>query len=253
MSSSSPIAVVTGAGRGIGRSVAVRLSSEGYRVVLTARTEDELHETARLCPGETLVHRAEITSPDAIDGLFAEVEQAWGTVDVLVANAGRGAAAPLVKTTDELWAQMLDLNLTAPFRCIRRAVPAMVERGHGRIVVVASVAAKHGEPYTTAYTAAKHGILGVVRAAAAELATTGVTVNAVCPGYVDTPMTDRVVGIIAEKTGRTREAARAELAAKQPTGRLVTVAEVTEAVWACVAIPGLNGQGITIDGGGVQS
>lgn len=148
---------------------------------------------------------------------------------------------------------MLDLNLTAPFRCIRRAVPAMVGRGYGRIVVVASVAAKQGEPYVSAYTASKHGILGVVRSAASELARTGVTVNAVCPGYVDTPMTEQTIAEIVERTGRSPEQARAALEAKQQSGRLVTVDEVAEAVWACVTNGSINGQGINVDGGGVQS
>jgi NAD(P)-dependent dehydrogenase (short-subunit alcohol dehydrogenase family) len=249
----NPAAVVTGAGRGIGHAVAVRLSAEGYRVALTSRGEDELRATAKLCAGETLVLPADITSGAAVDQLFTAVEDAWGGVDVLVASAGSGVSAPLVKTTDEQWAQMLDVNLTAPFRCIRRVVPGMVERRYGRIVVIASVAAKRGEPYITAYAASKHGILGVVRCAAAELARTGITVNAVCPGYVATPMTERTVAAIADRTGRTPDEARAALAGKQPNGRLVTVEEVTDAVWMCVTNAALNGQGITLDGGGVQS
>jgi NAD(P)-dependent dehydrogenase (short-subunit alcohol dehydrogenase family) len=247
------VAIVTGAGRGIGRAVAVKLSAEGHRVALTSRSEDELRETAALCRGETLVQPADITSTEAIDRLFASVEQAWGAVGVLVANAGSGASAPIAKTTDEQWAAMLELNLTAPFRCIRRAVPGMLERQWGRIVVVASVAAKRGEPYISANTASKHGVLGVVRSAAAELAQAGITVNAVCPGYVETPMTERTVATIAAKTGRSPDDARAALAAKQPNGRLVTVEQVAEAVWLCVTNAALNGQGITIDGGGVQS
>jgi NAD(P)-dependent dehydrogenase (short-subunit alcohol dehydrogenase family) len=249
----NPAAVVTGAGRGIGRAVAVKLSAEGYRVALTSRGEDELRTTATLCSGETLVLPADITSGTAVDQLFAAVEDAWGGVGVLVANAGSGLSAPLVETTDELWAQMLDLNLTAPFRCIRRVAPGMLERGYGRIVVIASVAAKRGEPYVSAYAASKHGVLGVVRSAAAEFARTGITVNAVCPGYVATPMTEQTVATIAEKTGRTSDEARAALAAKQPNRRLVTVDEVADAVWLCVTNAALNGQGITLDGGGVQS
>jgi NAD(P)-dependent dehydrogenase (short-subunit alcohol dehydrogenase family) len=248
-----PAALVTGSGRGIGRAVAARLSAEGYRVALSARSEGELRETAALCAGETLVLPADITSSTAVNQLFAAVEDAWGGVDVLVANAGSAVSAPLVTTTDEQWAAMLDLNLTAPFRCIRRAVPGMVRRRYGRIIVIASVAAKRGEPYITAYAASKHGILGVVRCAAVELATTGITVNAVCPGYVATPMTERTVATIASRTGRTREDAIAALAAKQPNGRLVTVDEVTDAVWMCVTNAALNGQGLTLDGGGVQS
>jgi NAD(P)-dependent dehydrogenase (short-subunit alcohol dehydrogenase family) len=221
--------------------------------VLTSRSRNELEATADLCDGDALVLPADLTSAAAVDELYAEVESAWGPIAVLVANAGTGAAAPLHRTTDEEWARMLDLNLTAPFRCIRRAVPAMVEQGFGRIVVVASVAAKQGEPYISAYTASKHGVLGLVRSAAAELATTGVTVNAVCPGYVDTPMTDKTVADIAARTGRSIDEARAVLASKQPNGRLVTVDEVAEAIWACVANGAINGQGINIDGGGVQS
>lgn len=245
--------IVTGAGRGIGRAVAVKLSAEGYRVALTSRNEGELRATAALCRGETMVVTADITSTEAIDRLFASVERAWGGVGVLVANAGSGASAPIAKTTDEQWAAMLEVNLTAPFRCIRRAVPGMLEREWGRIVVVASVAAKHGEPYISAYTASKHGILGVVRSASAELAKAGITVNAVCPGYVETPMTDRTVAAIAAKTGRSPEEARTTLAAKQPNGRLVSVDEVADTVWLCVTNAALNGQGINIDGGGVQS
>jgi NAD(P)-dependent dehydrogenase (short-subunit alcohol dehydrogenase family) len=248
-----PVAVVTGSGRGIGRAVAVRLSAEGYRVALTSRSEGELRDTAALCAGETLVLPADITSSAAVDQLFSAVEDFWGGAEVLVANAGSAVSAPLVTTSDEQWAQMLDLNLTAPFRCIRRAVPGMIERRYGRIIVIASVAAKRGEPYITAYAASKHGILGVVRCAAVELARTGITVNAVCPGYVATPMTERTVAAIADRTGRTREQAGAALAAKQPIGRLVTVDEVTDAVWMCVTNAALNGQGITLDGGGVQS
>jgi NAD(P)-dependent dehydrogenase (short-subunit alcohol dehydrogenase family) len=249
----NPVAVVTGSGRGIGRAVAVRLSAAGYRVALTSRSADELRGTATLCAGETLVLPADITSSAAVDQLFSAVENAWGGVDVLVANAGSAVSAPLVTTTDEQWAQMLEVNLTAPFRCIRRAVPGMVQSGYGRIVVIASTAAKRGEPYITAYAASKHGILGVVRSAAAELARTGITVNAVCPGYVATPMTERTVAAIADRTGRTPEEAAAVLAAKQPNGRLVTVDEVTDAVWLCLTNAALNGQGITVDGGGLQS
>lgn len=247
------VCLVTGAGRGIGRAIAVRLSAAGHRVALTARSADQLAETAAECAGETLVVPADLTAPDAVEKVFGEVERAWGPVEILIANAGTASSAPLAKTTDEEWQRILDLNLTAPFRCLRRAVPAMVSQKYGRIVVIASVASKRGEPYITAYTAAKHGVLGLVRAAAAELAKTGVTVNAVCPGYVDTPMTDVSVASIAAKTGRSPEEARSILENKQPIGRLITVDEVAEAVWFCLNTPGVTGQGINVDGGAVQS
>lgn len=247
------VALVTGAGRGIGREVATRLSAEGLRVALTARSKDELAATAVRCTSETLVVPADVTDASAVEEMFGAVEEAWGSVEVLVANAGAGVSARVHKTSDEDWQRMLDVNLTAPFRCIRRALPAMLDAGLGRIVVVASVASKVGEPYIAAYTASKHGALGLVRATAAEVARSGVTVNAVCPGYVDTPMTDAAVAGVSTRTGRTPEEARAILAAKQPSGRLITPVEVADAVWFCVMNGAVNGQGINVDAGAVQS
>lgn len=248
-----PVALVTGAGRGIGAGVAAELSRQGYAVALTSRSRDQLQETAARCTGPTLVLPADLTGPGAVDRLLEELEATWAAPQVLVANAGAGVSASVEKTTDEQWQQMLDLNLTAPFRLLRRTIPAMKQAGHGRIVVVASVAAKLGEPYISAYTASKHGVLGLVRSAAAELARTGVTVNAICPGYVDTPMTEATVQGIVDKTGRTPQEARAALEAKQPINRLITVDEVVEAVLTCVRNGGMTGQGINVDGGGLQS
>jgi NAD(P)-dependent dehydrogenase (short-subunit alcohol dehydrogenase family) len=247
------VALVTGAGRGIGRAVAQRLSAQGLQVALTARSVDELTATAAACEGPTLVLPADITDPASVDALFDRIELEWEPVAVLVANAGAGTSASVARTTDQQWQQMLEVNLTAPFRCIRRAIPSMVEREDGRIVVIASIAAKVGEPYISAYTASKHGVLGLVRSAAAELATTGVTVNAVCPGYVQTPMTEQTVSGISAKTGRSSDEARAILAGKQPIGRLVSPQEVADAVWFCIGNGALTGQGINVDGGALQS
>lgn len=246
-------ALVTGAGRGIGQEVAVRLAAAGFRVALTARSEDQLRETAARCAGDTLVLPADMLDPGTPDRVVGEVERVWGPVDVLVANAGAADSAPIARTTDDMWQRQIDLNLTAPFRCVRRVVPPMVEQRWGRVVVLASVAAKRGEPYITAYTAAKHGVLGLVRSAAAELARTGVTVNAVCPAYVDTPMTDGTVQTIVTSTGRTADEARQALESKQPIGRLITVDEVADVVMFCVGNGGVTGQGINVDGGAVQS
>ncbi len=242
------VALVTGAGRGIGRAIAVRLSAEGYAVALTARGADQLAGTAAACAGRTIVLPADITDATAVETIFAATERELGPVDVLLANAGGGVSARVVRTTDDQWQQMLDLNLTAPFRCLRRALPAMVERGWGRVVVIASIAAKVGEPYISAYAASKHGVLGLVRSAAAEMVGTGVTVNAICPAYVDTPMTDATVDGIVARTGRTAEEARAILADKQPSGRLVRPDEVVDAVWSCVVDGSINGDAIDVLG-----
>ena len=249
---SGRVALVTGASRGIGRAIAVRLSAQGLRVALLARDRAQLDETAAACAGPTMVLPADVTSAEAIDAAFADVEAAWGPVEVLVANAGSAISGRLERTSDEDWQRIIDLNLTAPFRCVRRAIPAMRAARWGRIVVIASVAAHVGEPYIAAYTASKHGVLGLVRSAAAELAREGVTVNAVCPGYVDTPMTDATIANIVATTNRTEEQAREALARKQPIGRLIRPDEVADAVWFCVGSEAVTGQSITVDGGAVQ-
>ncbi|MGA8245453.1 MAG: SDR family NAD(P)-dependent oxidoreductase [Nocardioides sp.] len=247
------IALVTGASKGIGAACAQALSSAGHRVVLVARDEAALSGVAASLPGESLVVPTDVTDAAALDAAFARAEREWGPVEVLVVNAGASMSAPLVTTSDEEWQQMLDVNLTAPFRCLRRALPSMTRAGFGRVVVIASVAGKVGSPRIAAYTASKHGVLGLVRTAAAEVAATGVTVNAVCPGYVDTPMTDRSVANISAGTGRPEADARRILERMQPIGRLVTVEEVAAAVMLCVENGAVNGQGLNVDGGAVQS
>ena len=247
------IAVVTGAGQGVGRAIAIELSSAGHRVVLVGRTLDKLKSVAAELPGEALSLAADLTDPEAVDQLFETIEDAWGHAEILVANAGSSLAAPFTKTTDAQWQQMLDSNLTAPFRCLRRALPPMIEQRWGRIVVIASVAAKRGERQVSAYSASKHGVLGLVRAAADEVARDGVTVNAVCPGYVNTPMTDQTLAAMEERLDISHPEATRLLTRRQPIGRLIEPPEVAAAVLACIDNGAINGQGINVDGGAVQS
>ena len=248
-----PVAIVTGAGQGVGRAVALRLASAGHRVVLVGRDRAKLEKVAAEITSEALCVAADLTDAGEVLRAFSTVEETWGPAATLVANAGTSLAAPVVDTTDDQWQQMLDSNLTAPFRCIRRALPPMIESGHGRIVVIASVAAKRGERQVAAYSASKHGVLGLVRAVADEVARSGVTANAVCPGYVDTPMTDQTLDAMSGRLDISIDEARSKLARRQPIGRLVTPDEVAAAVLACVDNGAINGQGINVDGGAVQS
>ncbi len=246
--------LVTGAGRGIGRAVAVALASHGHRLVLTSRTAADLGQTAALCaPAPTCIQVADVTDPEAVEGVFATAEGTFGPVEVLVTCAGEAVSASIRRTDDDLWFSMLDVHLTAPFRFLRRALPGMIAGGYGRIVVVGSTASREGAPYVCAYTAAKHGVLGLVRSAALEVARTGVTVNAVCPGFVDTSLTDASVRRIAERTGRTEEEARAELAGRQPIGRLIAPDEVARAILYLIGEPAVTGQGLMVDGGSVMA
>ena len=247
------VAVVTGSGRGIGRAVALRLDQAGYRLALTARSRHELDEVRALCSGDAMVVVGDLTDAGFPDRLIDRVEADLGPVAVLVANAGASRSALVTDTTDEDLQAMLELNLVAPFRLLRRVLGGMTAQGFGRVVVVASVLARIGATHAAAYAASKHGVLGLVRSAALECAENGVTVNAVCPGWVDTTATDENVAHVVGATGRPVEEVRAVFAAKQPIGRLLTPDEVAEAVMLCVEASGMNGQALNVDGGAVLS
>ena len=254
MSRHSPFRrVVTGASRGIGAAIVRDLAASGHRIALSARTEGDLTAVADTLEVPTMVIPADALDPGTADLVINRVVQEWGGIDALVVNAGEGVSAPIHRTDDALWQYMIDLNLTAPFRFLRAAIPLMKEQGFGRIVVIASVASKVGAPYIGAYTAAKHGVLGLVRSAALEVAPFGVTVNAVCPGYVDTPMTRRSIDSIVAKTGRDRDEVLQTLAQEQGHGKLIEPREVAATVRFLIDDLGaINGQGITLDGGKVQ-
>jgi NAD(P)-dependent dehydrogenase (short-subunit alcohol dehydrogenase family) len=247
-------AVVTGASRGIGAAVAAELIRLGADVTLIARRRESLAETARaLSGGPGRIHdvTADVTDEAAIGRALADAAAALGAPAILVNNAGGAESAPFAKTDPGLWRRMIDLNLTSAYLCTRAAAPAMIKAGWGRIVNVASTAGLKGYGYVSAYVAAKHGLIGLTRALAVEFARTGVTVNAVCPGYTDTPMLDGAIQNIVAKTKRSADEARASLAASNPMGRLITPEEVAAAVgYLCLpAASSMTGQTLTIDGG----
>jgi NAD(P)-dependent dehydrogenase (short-subunit alcohol dehydrogenase family) len=183
------------------------------------------------------------------------VKSALGDPLILVNNAGIAGSAKLTDTTDEMWDGMLRVNATGAFYCTRAVLPMMLQAKWGRIVNVASVAARSGAPYIAAYAASKHALLGLTRAVAAEVATRGITVNAVCPGYVDTGMTDASAANISAKTGRSEQDARKILEGFSPQGRLMTTSEVAALItFLCSqAARGITGQGIVLDGGALQA
>lgn len=243
------LCVVTGGSRGIGRAVVHRMAADGYEVLATGRDEAALAETAATAaaPVETAV--LDVSDADRVDDFFSGRE-----VDVLVNNAGVAPSAPVHRTTLEDWEWAIRVNATGPFVCTRAVLPGMRERDRGRIVTVASMASHHGSRYTAAYTASKHAALGFIRVVAAEVAGTGVTANAVCPAYVDTPMTDASVARMEEKTSLDADAAREWLAKVVPLGRLLEPSEVAHVVafLASAQAGAINGQSVILDGGGLQ-
>jgi NAD(P)-dependent dehydrogenase (short-subunit alcohol dehydrogenase family) len=243
--------VITGASRGIGAAVALELGRMGAELTLVARGEAALRETAQAVRNQTGARVTEIAADVTDERAVAELAAQLGNVAILVNNAGGGEGAPFAKTDPALWRRMLDLNLTSTYLMTRAIAPAMLKQGWGRIVNVASTAGLKGYAYVSAYVAAKHGVVGLTRALAVEYAKTGITVNAVCPGYTDTPMLETVVANIVAKTKRTSDQTRAELAAANPMGRLITPEEVAATIgFLCRAESGsITGQAIAIAAG----
>lgn len=243
-------AVVTGASRGIGAAIATRLVADGFAVTLLGRNAAALDAMVQqLGPGVTAI-ACDVTDSARVTALFA----ALPPVHVLVNNAGQATSAPIGRTTDALWEQMLAVNLTGTFHCTRAVVDGMRELRWGRIVNIASTAAQRGYPYVAAYAAAKHGVLGFTRSLALELATTGITVNAVCPGFTETELLAHSLAHIMEKTGRSEAEARAQLTALNPQRRFIAPAEVADAVaWLCTdGAVSVTGQAISVSGGEVM-
>ena len=251
MSLSGHHAVVTGAGSGIGRATAERLAEAGCQVTLIGRHVARLNETADRIGDLAFAAPADVTDPDALAAAIEAGRDRFGPLDILVNNAGAATSAPFLKTDAEALRAMLALNLEAPAEAARLVLPGMLTRRWGRIVNVASTAGLKGYAYVSAYVAAKHGLVGLTRSLALEVASKGVTVNAVCPGFTDTDMVSRSVEAITDKTGRSEEEARAALAASNPQGRLITPDEVAQTiVWLCGdGASGVNGAAIPVAGG----
>jgi 3-hydroxybutyrate dehydrogenase len=242
------LALVTGGGRGIGAACARALAAAGARVVVCGRTQADLEAVAAEIGGTAVT--CDIADRAATDAMLAALP---GRIDVLVNNAGIAESASLERTSDELWDRILELDATAPFRIVRGLVPEMVKAGWGRVVNIASNAGVSGYGYSSAYCAAKHAMVGFTRALAVDLARTGVTINAVCPGWVHTKMSDDAIARIAAKTGRSIDEARASLEGMSPQKRMIQPDEVAHAALMLCAdgARGIHGQTIVIDGGAI--
>jgi NAD(P)-dependent dehydrogenase (short-subunit alcohol dehydrogenase family) len=250
-------AIITGAGRGIGRSIALAFAAAGANIAVTARTTSEIEQVAaevRALGRHSLAVTCDVTDPEQVQTLAARVIAGLGGVDILVNNAGASGSHKFLNHPDDLWHRLLTMNMTSVYYVCKAFVPAMVEQNWGRIITIASIAAKVGGRYIAAYTASKHGVLGLMRALAVELLPHNITVNAICPGYVDTPMTDANVANMAAITGRSPEQIRRTLAKMSPQERLIEPGEV-----AAVALflaqdisKGITGQAINVDGGAVM-
>ncbi|MDI1326112.1 MAG: SDR family NAD(P)-dependent oxidoreductase [Brevundimonas sp.] len=244
-------AVVTGAGSGIGRAAAERLAEAGCQVTLIGRHVARLNETADRIGDLAFAAPADVTDPDALAAAIEVGRDRFGPIDILINNAGAATSAPFLKTDADAFRAMLALNLEAPAEAARLVLPGMLTRRWGRIVNVASTAGLKGYAYVSAYVAAKHGLVGLTRSLALEVASKGVTVNAVCPGFTDTDLVAKSIDSIIARTGRSEEEARAALATSNPQGRLITPDEVAQTiVWLCGdGASGVNGAAVPVAGG----
>ena len=242
-------AVVTGGGTGIGAAAASHLSAARAKLSLLGRRLGPLQEHAARIGGTAIV--GDVTDRLAVERAFHQARSANGPIDILIVNAGVGDSAPFGRIAREDWDRLIAVNLTGAFSCAQLALPDLLASREGRLVFVASVASLRGVPYAAHYAAAKHGLLGLMRSLAAEFAKTSLTVNAVCPGFVDTPMTDQSVARIAEKTGHPVETARDAIGAMNGSGRLVHPDAIATMILT-LCLPqsrDVNGAAVTIDGG----
>ena len=244
----SRVALVTGAGRGIGRAIALRLAADGLALAVAARTADQVDDTARAAGRGALALVLDVTDAAAVAAAVERTARELGPVDVLVNNAGIAESAPFVKTEPELWDRHFAVNVRAPYLLARAVLPGMLARRWGRVINVASLAGLFGSPYVTAYTASKHALVGFTRALATEVSGKGVTVNALCPGFVATDLVWSGARNIVAKTGKSFEDAMQALAEMNPGRRLIEPEEVADAAARLVADDTRNGETVVLDG-----
>ncbi len=243
-------ALVTGGGRGIGRAVAASLVKAGATVTIVGRSPATL-EQAIMQGDAHAAAVADVSDAQRVRSAVQEAVSRYGPIDLMIANAGGAISAPFMKSGPDVFRQMLDVNLLGVTNVVQAVLGSMTERGFGRIVAVASTAGLKGYSYVSAYCAAKHAVVGLVRALSIETARTGVTVNAVCPGFTDTDLVQESLEKIMTKTGRTRNEALGELVKHNPQGRLIDPSEVAGAVlWLCSEeARSVTGQAIVVAGG----
>jgi NAD(P)-dependent dehydrogenase (short-subunit alcohol dehydrogenase family) len=251
-------AVVTGASKGIGRSIALAYARSGADIVAVGRAADELEalaEEVRALGSRCLPLLCDVTDAGQVRQMAARALDEFGGMDILVNNAGMAASHKFADHPDELWHQILATNLTGVYYVTKAFTPTMIEQDNGRVIMIASVAAKAGGRYIAAYTASKHGVLGLTRALATELVGSNITVNAICPGYVDTPMTQASIANITSRTFMSAERARETLERTNPQGRLIAPEEVANVALflALDASGGITGQAINVDGGALMN
>jgi NAD(P)-dependent dehydrogenase (short-subunit alcohol dehydrogenase family) len=242
-------ALITGGGTGIGAAAAEHLNAAGAKLSLLGRRLEPLQAVAASAGGTAI--QCDVTDSGRIRAAFDEARAANGPIELLIVNAGIAESAPFHKMTRESWDRIIGVNLTAAFECARAAIGDLLKSDNGRLVFVASVASLRGVPYAAHYAASKHGLLGLMRSLAAEYAKTNLTVNAVCPGYVDTPMTDQSVARVSEITGRSEDQARSAITNMNASGRLVDPQAIGNVI-AMLCLPlsrDINGAAVTIDGG----
>ena len=247
------VALITGGGRGIGRAIALAFAREGARIVVAARTAAQVEQVAAEIGNGAIAVVCDVSNSESVTQMFAQTSEQLGDVDILVNNAGIAESSTIVTTTDDFWARHLAINLSGTFYCTRAALPAMLEKTWGRVINIASIAGKVGAPYIAAYAASKHGVMGLTRSVALEVAAAGVTVNAICPGYVDTEMVTRGIERITTRTGRSADEALEALKKMSPQNRLATAEEVAAVALLLASDEGrgINGQGINVDGGSI--